>query len=294
MLSKILLHNFQKHQKKLIKFDSKITVITGNTDRGKSSIIRSLRWLCFNRPSSGLATHGEKQSEVCALIDGIKVVRAKGKENFYAIGKKKFKAIGSDVPEEIKSLIKITETNFQMQFDPLFWITDSPAQISKNLNKIIDLESIDKAIKIASRQHNEAKSYLKVYASKCREKQEKRKKFEWFQKAGDEFGAIEELQTKLKNLKASEALLHDVIEGCRRGRIRHQKATQALSEAQKWREQLAQLAQLNTQLEKLSKLTIQIKSLKKQTKSLKIKQEQVETNLQKMRKGKCPICGKTM
>lgn len=295
MLSKLYIRNFQKHGKIRITLDPKITVITGDTDKGKSSLIRALRWLVFNRPnSSSFFKHGTKHCRVSALFDGKKITRQKGKENTYAINKKKFKAIGGDVPEEVNSLLRITETNFQLQFDPLFWITDSPGQISKNLNKIIDLESIDKATRIASRQYSEAKSYLKVYSSKHKEKQEKRKELEWFLEAEAELEAIEESTERLEKDRAAAAHLRDLIGACRLARVRHRNATQAVSEAQEWQEQLTQLAHLNTRYELVSKLTNRLKKLRMQSLHSKIKLEKAEKKLKKMRKGKCPICNNPM
>ena len=47
MLKKLILKNFQSHSDSELEFDKGINVICGNSDSGKSSIIRSFIWACL-------------------------------------------------------------------------------------------------------------------------------------------------------------------------------------------------------------------------------------------------------
>jgi len=51
MIKNIRIINFQSHQNSFLKFDSGVNIIVGESDRGKSAIIRALRWLIWNRPT---------------------------------------------------------------------------------------------------------------------------------------------------------------------------------------------------------------------------------------------------
>lgn len=146
MLEAISIQNFQVHKKKKYKLQ-RITTFTGPSDSGKSSIIRALGWLAFNRPR-GTDFIREGVCSVAAKVDGTTVARRRGKSvNEYRLGKESFKAIGSDVPEQIASILKMDpEINLQQQHDVPFWVGLSSAEVARRLNKVADLEVIDSTL----------------------------------------------------------------------------------------------------------------------------------------------------
>lgn len=151
MLERLTIVNFQKHRRLVIDLDRQITTIIGRTESGKSTIIRALRWLCLNRAPGRLTRHGADKTRVSLVVDGREIVRAKGISNFYKLDGKAFKAIGNKVPEEIAKLLNLSDYNFQQQLDPHFWFSDSAGAVSKELNRIVNLELIDSSLgKIAS------------------------------------------------------------------------------------------------------------------------------------------------
>ena len=148
MLERIKIEGFQVHEKLDVVLDPQITTIVGETDAGKSSLIRAIRWLVLNKPrGEGFINFDMKQCFVRAKIDGTMFRRIKGgKANTYTLGKDKvFKAFGNDVPPEIQDLLSISDLNFQMQHDAPFWFSLSAAEVGRQLNKIVDLELIDRA-----------------------------------------------------------------------------------------------------------------------------------------------------
>ena len=50
VISSLTLENFQSHKESKIVFDKGLTVIIGQTDQGKSAIIRALKWVLYNEP----------------------------------------------------------------------------------------------------------------------------------------------------------------------------------------------------------------------------------------------------
>lgn len=291
MLTKLLLRNFQCHGKLQIELDPKITVITGNTDRGKSAIIRALRWLVFNRPnSSSFIKKGTKHCRVSVLVDGEKLVRDKGKENKYSIGDKEFKAVKGDVPRQVQKLLKSNEVNFQFQFDPLFWITDTPGQLTKNLNQIINMGDADKATKIASRNHNEAKSYLKVFKQKKAEKDKKREQLKWILEAGQELEEIQTLENDHQQIIKYQNKIESLLDS-------HQSISQNLkiqkeasNEASKISDLLDEFTKSKDQELELRRLIQSHKQSVEDHTKLKKLLASAEKLDQKLRRGKCPIC----
>ena len=50
MIDKIKIQNYQSHENTELELSPGINVIIGETDRGKTSILRALNWMFSNRP----------------------------------------------------------------------------------------------------------------------------------------------------------------------------------------------------------------------------------------------------
>ena len=113
MIDLLVLHGFQAHEKLVLRLDPRVTCLVGPSDRGKSSVLRALKWLATNRPSgSEFLRWGSKSVRVKVKADGKTVEREKGQANLYRLGSDEFKAFGQDVPEQIASLLNLGEINF--------------------------------------------------------------------------------------------------------------------------------------------------------------------------------------
>lgn len=148
MLERIEIRNFQVHRRLAIDLDPHVTTIIGPSDVGKSAILRALRWVCLNKPrGDALIRKGAKYANVIVTIGGVHIERYKGaKGNRYIVGDHKFQAVSQSVPPRVGSILKVSETNFQDQHDPPFWIKETPGQRSKLLNQIVNLSSIDQTL----------------------------------------------------------------------------------------------------------------------------------------------------
>lgn len=147
MIEKLRLRNFQAHEKLTIELDPKITTVIGPSDSGKSSIVRALKWLVFNRPSGNeFLRKGSDNVSVSISFDDSKAQRAKGTQNIYKIDGQKLEAFGSDVPAHITKALNLSEINFQFQHDSPFWFAETAGEVSRQLNKIVNLECIDNTL----------------------------------------------------------------------------------------------------------------------------------------------------
>ena len=153
-LDRLQIQNYQKHERFQVKLGPTVTTIVGPSDAGKSAVIRSLRWLATNRPrGDGFLRHGSERATIKARFDGVTVVRSKGKGgNTYKINKQEYKAVGSDVPEAVEQLVNMGSENWKGQHDSPFWFSLTAGEVAKELNRIVDLEVIDRvASELASR-----------------------------------------------------------------------------------------------------------------------------------------------
>lgn len=147
MLEKLTMTNFQAHKKTEIKFTPGVNVIVGPSDRGKSSIIRALQLIFFNRPGGkAYIRHGAKECRVdleMASGDILSRVRTKSKNYYQVNDNDPLKAPGRDVPPEITNVCNMQEINFQGQHDSPFMLAETAGECGRMLNKCVDLTAID-------------------------------------------------------------------------------------------------------------------------------------------------------
>lgn len=146
MIQEIRYLNVQAHRQRRLAFEPGLNVIVGETDKGKSSLIRGLRWLFLHESASGLITHGETVMKVGVKTPNGTVIRFKdSKESGYKIGEECFKACKTEQPKEVQDLLSLSEINFQSQFDSMFLLAATGGQRAKEINKLVALEDIDLA-----------------------------------------------------------------------------------------------------------------------------------------------------
>lgn len=152
MIKSLHIKNFQSHKDTNSEFCPGINAICGQSDRGKSSIIRAIRLIVENRPSgdsyrSNFAD-GEDTIVKLTTVEKTSVERHKGdKENSYILSTldKPIRAMGQSVPEEVSQLLDIGSINLQYQMDQPFLISGNSSKLAQYINQMANLEVIDTA-----------------------------------------------------------------------------------------------------------------------------------------------------
>lgn len=148
----LTLQNFQAHESLSIIFTPGITTIVGSTDSGKSAILRALRWAALNDfLGDSFIKEGEDEAVVSVTVrhaqEDHTVVRQRStSQNTYALDEKVYKSFGQSVPADIATLLTVSPINFQGQHDSPFWFCEGGAELSRQLNAIVDLSVMDKAL----------------------------------------------------------------------------------------------------------------------------------------------------
>lgn len=167
----IKLENFQSHIETTVQFAPGITTIVGPSDHGKSAILRALKWVCLNDiDGDGFITEGEKTCSVALTTDQLvdndhEINRSKGTKfslNTYALDGKVFKSFNTNVPAEIENTLHVNDINFQCQHDSPFWFAESAAEVSRQLNAVVDLSIIDSTLTNIAASVSEAKQKKKI------------------------------------------------------------------------------------------------------------------------------------
>lgn len=147
MPDQLTIRNFQKHRHLVVPLAG-VTTITGESDRGKSAIIRALLWVLTNAPTGDdFITHGAPGCAVTLELGGhvLKRSRARKGPNYYRLDGQTYTSFATQVPEQIARWLRLRAINFQPQHEPSFWFHLSPAEAARRLNAIIDLSLIDDA-----------------------------------------------------------------------------------------------------------------------------------------------------
>lgn len=215
MLEKVVIKNFQKHKNLEVQFVPGVTTIVGDTNAGKSAILRLLRWVALNR------LHGTAESYIrwgaddmagILYFDNHKLIRRRGKGgNLYKLDGKEFKAFGHDVPPEIADLLAVSPDNFQRQLDPQFWLTESSGQIAKHLNAIVNLEVIDAALATAGSALKRVRIEKEVQQEGLKRINDELATTEWVHRANRSLKVVESLNTRHKVLTSKIASIASVV-----------------------------------------------------------------------------------
>lgn len=166
MIQKIDIKNFRSHKNTELEFVKGVNCIIGNPDSGKTNIIRAINWVLFNRPL-GFRMHSDFVDDptnvTIELSDGKVVSFTKSKSrSVYDCNGEELKAIGSDVPDEVKRILQMSELNIQRQLDKPFLICDSSGEVAKIFNRITRLEKPDKAVSLLTTDINSDNKKLKI------------------------------------------------------------------------------------------------------------------------------------
>jgi len=149
---KLLLSNFQIHKDAAVEIpEGETTYLEGDSDTGKSSKLRAIRWACENKPDGGsfvtLKTPRGTTSVVTLEIDGHVITRERGKsKNVYVLDGEKFEAFGRTVPESIAKVLNLSPYAFQLQGESPFLIGMTPTEAAKILSDACGLGVIDTAV----------------------------------------------------------------------------------------------------------------------------------------------------
>lgn len=173
MIEFIRVRGFQSHVDTYVKLSKGMTAITGLSMDGKTALLRGFKWAKDNRPTGSKFRY--KYEDIDTIIDigvddhvisHIKSSKALNKEGHKALyiiqypskETKEFSAYGTAVPEEITSILNISDICIQNQLDPYMLVLSTSGQIATTINKITGIDASDKWIKEIKKALNTIKA----------------------------------------------------------------------------------------------------------------------------------------
>ncbi len=170
MISKVKINDFQSW--KSLDLDlSAVNIIVGETNKGKSSILRALSAVLFNSiEGSSFVRKGSDNSRIEVLVDGHEIVLEKGKGcNRYLVDGLLLDKIGRAVPDPVQSAlgayeIELGEDRLQLQYQPQmdapFLLSDQGVRATRLLGSVSKAGLLYQAAKLCGQKRKETTQEL--------------------------------------------------------------------------------------------------------------------------------------
>ncbi len=157
------IQNYQGIEKAKLKLSPGVNILIGESDTGKSSVLRAIRDLAFNATGTDKIRAGQKKAIV--ELDRVRWEKHQ-KTSKYDVGGVLFENVGRTSPDEVKAETGIVESEFgdgivrriqiAEQIGRHFMIDESPADNAKILGKLTDLNAVFNGLRTAE---SERKAY---------------------------------------------------------------------------------------------------------------------------------------
>lgn len=163
MIHTIEIQNFQSHKHSKISLSSGINALVGNSDCGKSAVLRALCWAILNSPSGdahlsywlktksgGIKTGASCEVTVTVGDDNGKIDVSRIRSNSFngyrqydGGSEATFEALRADVPMQIRKGLNLDTVNIQRQLDGPFLLSSTPGEVARYINTLVNLTKID-------------------------------------------------------------------------------------------------------------------------------------------------------
>ncbi len=223
MINTLQITNFQSHKDTTLEFVDGVNVIIGSSDSGKTTIIRAIRWLAHNRPSGeSFRSHWGGDTVVrTTLPEGkngavVSRIRTDKNRNEYLLvsyeNESLFKAVKSEVPEEIQQLLNLNSINLQAQHDGPFLLDKSSGEVAKHFNIIANLDVIDRSIQKVQKWIRSTTNSISNYEERKETLEANLTEYEHLDDFEKDVIALENLSNKFEDRSRSCEQLRSLIE----------------------------------------------------------------------------------
>lgn len=224
MFTKIEIKNFQSHKNTILEFDKGVNVITGETDNGKSAVIRAIRWVVENYPSGTEKVNSFWNEDFKEPLS-VKLYTEKGfverirtkTRNGYTINDKELSAVGRGVPQEVLDFLNVSDVNFQFQLDPPYLLSMTGGAASQYLNDIVHLDSIDKILSLSDSDKRQLSSEQKLVEADIKKLETELESLQWVDEANTISKRVDKLDeiigdytVRVDDLDSSMTEFHDI------------------------------------------------------------------------------------
>lgn len=317
MISKLGILNFQSIEQLMVECGP-ITVFVGESDSGKSAVVRALYAAAFNDYPSDHVRVGAQESLVAVSTEAGSVWAKKGKaQNSYELKPsgaplQRWDRVGRDVPAEVADLLgwKVVElddgTKFapsiQRQFDGPFLVAESPSKVAKVLGSLTNISVLFAAIREGTLQERRAKQRADAALEQAQKLELARGKLEAAVEAAQDrhsraVGILGEAESVLEDLVATEGLERAVtgslaaLEGATAVRLAAEKVVFDLPDLGPAFEEIERLRLLEADLKATASLVVEASTGRTDLEA-EVSQWLSDMEAFRYRTKVCPCCGR--
>ena len=196
-IKSVEIHNFQSHENTNISFSEEMNVITGESNSGKTSILRAIMWAVDNQPLGNdfMMAGGDDNCYVrINYTDGTFIERGRTKKDTgyyivgdaYSLNKDEYRGFTNAVPVQVDNMHQMpkvsitkdmeTHLNVLSQLDSPFLIGESPAVKAAAIGRITGVHVLDASIKDATRQISSNRLLIKGGSDRLQKKKDEKAK----------------------------------------------------------------------------------------------------------------------
>jgi DNA repair exonuclease SbcCD ATPase subunit len=292
MIDSILLRNFQIHEYTHLDLE-KITVVVGDNDKGKSSVLRALQW-CFFNLWEGKADEFINWNAESATVEVWKDNRHLGREKGKGVNRtwldnQNFPDIGISIPKEIGAVLNLCEDNFQDQDAAAYWLSLRPAEASAALNELFNLEAIDTSAANIASELRQTKAAISEAESRLKEARAIMAELGWVEAAATTLKNMEDLQGKIVQYERYNRQYTDKLRQLSQLEKIEQSAGKVISLGEKVLALRDELSTVERQHKQLTTYLNLEKDLCRLAGNLLDKEEELNNLLLE----ECPLCGRS-
>lgn len=160
----LIVKAFGLHVNKTIEFEPGLNIIVGESEDGKTTLIRAMYLLIENSPRGGEKLYQSWLTDNPMLIqlkDDKNNTVKRTKNKYYLNGGDPLKAFGTGVPEPVRELFNFKEINWQKQLDAHFVLFTTGGASAKLLNAATGMNDQEVIISEIKYKLSDSKSEIK-------------------------------------------------------------------------------------------------------------------------------------
>lgn len=193
-IKQVVIKNFQSHADTTIEFDQGLNIIVGESNNGKTSIIRAIMWVIDNQPlGTDFIMAGQNECSVSITYDdGTFITRGRTLKDtgYYKVGyfdengvmqTAEYRGFTNAIPIEVVNTHQMpkvnitkdieTHLNVLSQLDSPFLITESPTSKASAIGRITGTHVLDAGVKNCNNLVLNNKKTIKVHSETLAEKE---------------------------------------------------------------------------------------------------------------------------
>jgi len=151
--------NIQSHKETFVEFHPGFNVICGDSDSGKSTLLRTISWIYKDQPNGNVLENWDMKKKehmaaemvLCDPVtkEEISILKERiGSTSSYTLSNQTetLDVVKRNVPEEVLEVLNFSDLNFKGQHDP-YLLKISGGQLAKMINDLVGVSVIDKSKK---------------------------------------------------------------------------------------------------------------------------------------------------